>query len=466
MSDADASPPPTTSPLGSWVSRLLRRSQQNDTKKPSERTSLLHKPTLSSSSSSVSRVDGITYNISTEDEPTLWRTIAQEFLLLLKMSIPVILAYTLQNSLQTISVLVVGRLSPSHLATAAFSYMFATSTAWLIALGGTTALDTLCSSTFTGSKNPHELGILLQRAFVVFAAMYIPVCVLWWFSEPIFLKLGQEPELSRESARFLRYLIPGGLGYIYFEATKKFLQAQGIMRAGTYVLLITSPLSAGLNYLFVYTWKMDIVGAPLATGVSYWLSFAALIMYARFIDGWKAWGGFDRRCLRNMTTFARLAGLGVIMVGTEWVRYCIEDRGDLPTPDNSWLTDPPVGIRDSRARCGPIGHDTSCCAISHHDYRPGAEYDTIWYRRGLQHARWQPTRCAGCSWRCTRCEYCRLAIYHLRSDCAGHNDERKGRVCQDLQRRSCGCPLNSEGDAICGSLPDCGRTERQVLRCY
>lgn len=318
MSDADASPPPTTSPLGSWVSRLLRRSQQNDTKKPSERTSLLHKPTLSSSSSSVSRVDGITYNISTEDEPTLWRTIAQEFLLLLKMSIPVILAYTLQNSLQTISVLVVGRLSPSHLATAAFSYMFATSTAWLIALGGTTALDTLCSSTFTGSKNPHELGILLQRAFVVFAAMYIPVCVLWWFSEPIFLKLGQEPELSRESARFLRYLIPGGLGYIYFEATKKFLQAQGIMRAGTYVLLITSPLSAGLNYLFVYTWKMDIVGAPLATGVSYWLSFAALIMYARFIDGWKAWGGFDRRCLRNMTTFARLAGLGVIMVGTEW----------------------------------------------------------------------------------------------------------------------------------------------------
>lgn len=45
-----------------------------------------------------------------------------EIWLLTKASIPVILAYTLQNSLQTISVLIVGRLSPEALATAAFCY--------------------------------------------------------------------------------------------------------------------------------------------------------------------------------------------------------------------------------------------------------------------------------------------------------------------------------------------------------
>lgn len=267
-------------------------------------------------------------------------SIAAEFLLLLKMSIPVILAYTLQNSLQTTSVLIVGRMSPEHLATAAFSYMFAMSTAWLIALGGTTALDTLCSSSFTGSKNPYELGILLQRAFIVLGLFYIPVAILWWFSEGLFLKLGQDANLAQQSALFLRWLIPGGLGYIYFEAAKKYLQAQGIMRAGTYILLITSPLNALLNWLFVYVWGLGLVGAPIATGVTYWISFVGIMTYARFIRGWESWGGWDRACLKNLTIFARLAGLGVVMVGTEWVRFAHSLRYELKyrrlTLANQW----------------------------------------------------------------------------------------------------------------------------------
>jgi len=141
--------------------------------------------------------------------------------------VPVILAYTLQNSLQTFSVLIVGRLSPEALATAAFSYMFAMSTAWLIALGGSTALDTLASSTFTGSKNPHDLGILLQRSFIVLTAFYVPVAILWACSAPIFRALGQEEYICVDSAKFLTALIPGGLGYVYFESMKKYLQAQG-----------------------------------------------------------------------------------------------------------------------------------------------------------------------------------------------------------------------------------------------
>lgn len=42
-----------------------------------------------------------------------------------------------------------------------------------------------------------------------------------------------------------------------------------IMRAGTYVLCITSPLNAVLNYLLVYTFDFGLLGAPLATGLSY-----------------------------------------------------------------------------------------------------------------------------------------------------------------------------------------------------
>jgi MATE family multidrug resistance protein len=91
-----------------------------------------------------------------------------------------------------------------------------------------------------------------------------------------------------------------------------------IMRPGTYVLLITSPLSAGLNYLFVYTFDIGLLGAPIATGIAYWVSFLLLLAYARFVNGWECWGGWSRKCLQNTWIFARLAFLGVIHVGTEW----------------------------------------------------------------------------------------------------------------------------------------------------
>jgi MATE family multidrug resistance protein len=210
----------------SWVPKFFRSSNKTTpiSTPPNERSSLLPKPSDHQSSSSTTS-EGEIYEFEENEPPAkLW---LHEFLLLLRGSVPVILAYTLQNSLQTFSVLVVGRLSPEALATAAFSYMFAMSTAWLIGLGGSTALDTLASSTFTGSKNPHDLGILLQRAFLVLTVFYIPVAILWACSAPVFRLLGQEEYICVDSAKFLTALIPGGLGYIYFESMKKYLQAQG-----------------------------------------------------------------------------------------------------------------------------------------------------------------------------------------------------------------------------------------------
>ena len=204
----------------SWIPGFLKRSENDSSKThPDERSALLP-------SSQDEDIYGESSELDDEDGTT-YQLLLREFWILFRGSIPVVLAYALQNSLQTISVLIVGRLSPEALATAAFSYMFAMATGWLIALGGTTAIDTLASASFTGSKNPHDLGVILQRSFVVLSAFYVPVAILWFCSEPLFKALGQEDYIARDSARFLSVLAPGGLGYIYFEAMKKYLQAQG-----------------------------------------------------------------------------------------------------------------------------------------------------------------------------------------------------------------------------------------------
>ncbi|KAJ5536380.1 hypothetical protein N7513_009566, partial [Penicillium frequentans] len=279
------------------------------TSTPDEYTSLLHPPTP--------------HNDHDTSSPGATGKTRENFLIieswvLLKGAVPVILAYMLQMSLQTVTVIIAGRASPLDLAVSAFSLMFALVTGWMIALGGTTALDTLASSTFTGSKNKYDLGILLQRAFLVLGALYIPVAIIWACSDPIFRALGQDPELSYQTSRFLTCLIPGGLGYIYFEIMKKYLQAQGIMRAGTYVLMITSPLNAVLCYTFCYTLDIGILGAPLAANISYWLSFILLVLYAKYIAGSECWGGWSRDAYKNLGTFTRLAVLGILHVGTEW----------------------------------------------------------------------------------------------------------------------------------------------------
>jgi MATE family multidrug resistance protein len=253
-----------------------------------------------------------------EVEPR-YRRWLDEIWILTKAATPVILAYTLQNSLQTVSVLIAGRLSPEALATAAFSYMFAMATAWLVALGGTTALDTLASTSFTGSQDRRDLGILLQRGIFVLTLLYAIIAVIWSFSEPLFRALGQEEFICVQSSRFLQVLIPGGLGYVWFEAMKKYLQAQEIYQPGTYVLLITSPLNALLNWLFVHTFEIGLYGAPIATGISYWVSFLLLVAYATFVRGHECWGGLQpKRAISHLWPFTRLALLGFIHVGTEW----------------------------------------------------------------------------------------------------------------------------------------------------
>lgn len=319
---------------GSWRSKVFRKDKFKQTQgTPDERASLLpHED-------NDDHAAGESYSIG-DDTRGEFRLLANESWVLFKGSIPVILAYTLQNSLQTVSVLIAGRLGPEALAVSAFCYseyqrhtpneighgansyvlltVWAMCTAWLIGMGGTTAIDTLASASFTGGKSKHDLGIILQRALVVLTLFYVPVAVLWLLAGPIFRALGQDEFIARDGARFLQVLLPGGLGYICFECLKKYLQAQGIMRPGTYVLLITSPLNAGLNFLFIYTFGMGLLGAPLATGISYWLSFLLLLAYTRFVNGWECWGGWNRKSLENVGTFARIAALGVVHVGTEW----------------------------------------------------------------------------------------------------------------------------------------------------
>ncbi|KAI8143544.1 mate-domain-containing protein [Fennellomyces sp. T-0311] len=266
--------------------------------------------------------------------PLSTQAIIQELKELVRISNPVILTYMLQYSLQTGSVLVVGRLGAEELAASVFAFMFATVTGWLLALGGTTALDTMGSQLWGASSNSSyaekrsEMNILLQRTCIVLILCFVPVAVLWYYVEPVLRLLGQDALLCKNVQTFLRFLIPGTPAYIGFEAIKKYLQAQGtLIHASTFTLLLCSPLNVFINYLFVYNCDLGFIGAAVGTSVTHWIMLFMLLGIMHIIGDNKSKNAqwdllpIHRRAFTEWKPFLGMAISGMLALGTEYIAF-------------------------------------------------------------------------------------------------------------------------------------------------
>jgi MATE family multidrug resistance protein len=187
-------------------------------------------------------------------------------------------------------------------------------------MGLSTALDTLCSQAFTGSQNPHLVGIYFQRGTLLSILIFLPISLSWWYSNDLLLYLNIDAELSYLCSVYLKYLLIGALPYIIFENLKKFLQCQEIMNASTYILIIIVPINIALNYLLVNspTFGLGFIGAPLAVSITNWLMLILGICYVAFIKGKSAWGGFSKQAFDEWGPFLKLGIPGILMVCSEW----------------------------------------------------------------------------------------------------------------------------------------------------
>ncbi|MBW0470462.1 hypothetical protein O181_010177 [Austropuccinia psidii MF-1] len=247
-----------------------------------------------------------------------WKWLVQEQWLAMKISFSIAFTYMLQNCLQVSSVILCGHLvGQDALSIAAISYMWATVTSGCLALGGSTALDTLASTTFTSSSNPHDMGVLLQRSIIILLLLNLPLLIFWWFIAPVLLFLGQDPLLAARTQEFLRILSFGSPGYLLFEIFKKFLQVQGILHASTVVLIFVSPIHVLLNWAFIYWLDYGAHGAAIGASITYWIAFLLILALVRFGDGYKAWGGLSKKCFDDFWKMTKLSLSGFVMVGTQ-----------------------------------------------------------------------------------------------------------------------------------------------------
>ncbi|KAF3350343.1 Putative O-acetyltransferase CAS1 [Verticillium dahliae VDG2] len=251
---------------------------------------------------------------------TLRTTWQREAKTIISYALPLIGTFMLQYSINVVSIFTVGRIGRLELGAVSLATMTATITCYAPFQGLATSLDTLCAQAY-GSGHRHLVGLQLQRMIFFLLLAFVPVAVLWYHSDAVLALMIPEPESARLVGRYLRVLIFGGPAFVCFEGGKRFVQAQGLFQATTWVLVVVAPFNVFINWFLVWHMELGYIGAPIASTMTQNLLPLCLLLYVRFVDGRQCWGGFSRRAFSNWGAMLWLALPGMIMIQAEYMAF-------------------------------------------------------------------------------------------------------------------------------------------------
>lgn len=197
----------------------------------------------------------------------------------------------------------------------------------MVAIGGATALDTLCSQAATSHKaqsQPTILGRHLQQSLFVLSILFLVVIVpIWIVSGRIFLALGQERDFAVGTGRFLIFMIPGGYCQMVAECLKKYGQVQGHSNTVGWIVCVAAGIGIVANVVFIRLTGFGASGAPAAFLV---YQIATILLLVVMLARWerqkqsvkriRGWG----ELVDGLGTNLFLGLTGLLTIATEWWR--------------------------------------------------------------------------------------------------------------------------------------------------
>ncbi|KAI9506356.1 mate-domain-containing protein [Coemansia spiralis] len=234
-----------------------------------------------------------------------------------------VITLVLESSFYIVNAFSVGHLGATKLAAMTLSITCQGILAMAPTFGLLSAMDTFCSNAYTASRDKTLMGFHFQRGIIAVCAHFLLTAPILWNSEWLLLQIGQDPEIAQLSGTFLRIHVLSVLPFALFEATKRYLQAQGIMRAGTIVTMVVAPTHWVINYYLVRspTHGLGFIGAPISNVISNSMLLIGIVTYMYNSRAMETWGGWKINAFRNMSAYYRLAIPAVITVCAEWVCF-------------------------------------------------------------------------------------------------------------------------------------------------
>jgi MATE family multidrug resistance protein len=219
-------------------------------------------------------------DISTVKSADPWRA---ELKALLALGLPMALTQLVQMSIQTVDVLMIGRLGAEPLAAASLGVVFFF-TVFIAGLGPGMAVTPLVSQALGRNADDFEhVRRTVRMGLWISAFLFLPALALLSNAPAIARALGQPEALAELAGPYVLALAPSVPFMIGVVILRNFLAAIGRTRAPLVFIVTTTFLNAGLNYLLIYGSfcfpKWGLLGAGVASSISHAAGFFMLAGY-------------------------------------------------------------------------------------------------------------------------------------------------------------------------------------------
>ncbi len=239
---------------------------------------------------------------------------SSEFSGLLLIGIPIVLTQLVQFSVNTIDIIMIGRLGPEALAASTLGFVLYLSV-WLFACGPAMAVSPMVSHAVGAGGDPRDDVRVSVRMGLWAVAMLFPAALaLFLITDKVALALGQ-PEVLAASARnyvlALAFGLPFSLGILVL---RNFLAALEKMRVPLLIVIVTTILNALLNYMLIYgnfgMPRLELIGAGVASSLSHLIGFLALAAYVALDREAKSYRIFSGLLKPDWPRLREVFGLG------------------------------------------------------------------------------------------------------------------------------------------------------------
>ncbi|KAJ4954882.1 hypothetical protein NE237_011665 [Protea cynaroides] len=259
-----------------------------------------------------------------------------ELKLLFLLAGPTAIVYMINYLTSTFTQIFSGHLGNLELAAASLGNNGIQVLTYGFMLGMGSAVETLSGQAF-GAGRYEMLGIYLQRAFIILMAAGVPLTVIYIFSKPILIFLGQSSTIASAASMFVYGLISQIFVYAAIFPIQKFLQAQSIVAPSAYVSAGTLVPHLFFSWLVIYKFGLGLFGASLLLSLSGWVTVVAQFIYILKSERCKyTWTEFRMEAFSGLPEFLKLSISSAVML-------CLE----CCTTINGWVFMISVGFNEA-----------------------------------------------------------------------------------------------------------------------
>ncbi len=203
---------------------------------------------------------------------------------LLALAIPVILAQIAQTAMGFVDTVMAGGYSATDMAAVAIG-----TSIWLPAIlfghGLLLALTPVIAQ-LNGSGRRDRIAQQVRQGFWLAGFVSVLIMIVLWNAGHIIHAMHNiDPELADKAVRYLRALLCGAPGYLFFQVARNQCEGLAKTKPGMVFVFIGLLVNIPVNYIFIYGHfgmpELGGVGCGVATAAVYWVMFICMLSYVK-----------------------------------------------------------------------------------------------------------------------------------------------------------------------------------------